>query len=202
MSSFFKGAYYTPKEASEKLGVHWQTLKNWEKNGKIKCVRSPGGKRYYDIKDFISKTEMNENKKIENKEIILKKKICYCRVSSYSQKTELNNQIKYMKNKYPNHEILFDIGSGINFNRNNLKKIINYGIKNELEELVIAYKDRLCRIGYDLIEYILKDFSNTNIIIEKDDIKSQEKELTDDLIEIITVFSSKLHGMRSYKIEN
>jgi len=107
-----------------------------------------------------------------------------------------------MKNKYPNHEILFDIGSGINFNRNNLKKIINYGIKNELEELVIAYKDGLCRIGYDLIEYILKDFSNTNIIIEKDDIKSQEKELTDDLIEIITVFSSKLHGMRSYKIEN
>ena len=202
MSSFFKGTYYTPKEASEKLGVHWQTLKNWEKNGKIKCVRSPGGKRYYDIKDFISKTEMKENKKIENKEIIFKKKICYGRVSSYSQKTELNNQIKYMKNKYPNHEILFDIGSGINFNRNNLKKIINYGIKNELEELVIAYKDRLCRIGYDLIEYILKDFSNTNIIIEKDDIKSPEKELTDDLIEIITVFSSKLHGMRSYKIEN
>ena len=107
-----------------------------------------------------------------------------------------------MKNKYPNQEILFDIGSVINNNRNNLKKIINYGIKNELEELVIAYKDRLCRIGYDLIEYILKDFSNTNIIIEKDDIKSPEKELTDDLIEIITVFSSKLHGMRSYKIEN
>jgi excisionase family DNA binding protein len=51
--SFFKGNYYTPKEASKKLGVHWQTLKNWEKSGKIKCIRSPGGKRYYDINSFI-----------------------------------------------------------------------------------------------------------------------------------------------------
>ena len=63
-----------------------------------------------------------------------------------------------MKIKYPEHEILTDIGSGINFNRGNLKKIINLGIKNNLEELVIAYKDRLCRIGYDLIEYILKEY--------------------------------------------
>ena len=105
-----------------------------------------------------------------------------------------------MKIKYPEHEILTDIGSGINFNRGNLKKIINLGIKNNLEELVIAYKDRLCRIGYDLIEYILKEYSNTKIIIEKNEDKSPEKELTDDLLEIIIVFSSRLYGMRSYKI--
>ncbi len=202
--SFFKGNYYTPKEASIKLGVHWQTLKNWEKNGKIKCVRSPGGKRYYDINDFIYNIDKNEIKidNIKNDNIKVKRKICYCRVSSYSQKIELENQINYMKKKYPNHEIVHDIGSGINFNRYNLNKIINYAIKNELEELVISYKDRLCRIGYELIENILKEYSNTNIIIEKEDIKSPEKELTDDLIEIITVFSSKLHGMKSYKIKD
>ena len=197
--SFFKGNYYTPKEASKKLGVHWQTLKNWDKQGKIKTIRSPGGKRYYDISDFINKIEgtnnINEELEIENK----RKKICYCRVSSHSQKIELENQIKYMKDKYPEHEILYDIGSGINFNRHNLNKIINYGIKNELEELAIAYKDRLCRIGYELIENILKEYSNTNIIIENDEIKSPEEELTTDLIEIITVFSSKLYGIRSYK---
>jgi predicted site-specific integrase-resolvase len=198
--SFFKGNYYTPKEASKKLGVHWQTLKNWEKSGKIKCIRSPGGKRYYDINSFIleiDKTE--ENTESLNIKVIPKKKICYCRVSSHSQKIELKNQINYMKKKYPNHEILYDIGSGINFNRPNLKKIINYGVNKDLEELVIAYKDRLCRIGYELIEYMLKEYSNTNIIIVNDEIKSPEKELTDDLIEIITVFSSKLYGMRSYK---
>ena len=213
--SFFKGNYYTPKEASLKLGVHWQTLRNWEKIGKIKTIRSPGGKRYYDINNFIQDIEHSENikeniEKIENKNISKiieketlnlnsKRKICYCRVSSYSQKIELNHQIEYLKKKYSKHELLYDIGSGINFNRPNLKKILNYGINNELEELVITYKDRLCRIGYELIENILLEYSNTRIIIEKDELKSPEEELTNDLIEIITVFSSKLYGMRSYK---
>ena len=72
--SFFKGNYYTPKEASLKLGVHWQTLRNWEKIGKIKTIRSPGGKRYYDINNFIQDIEHSENikeniDKIENKNI-------------------------------------------------------------------------------------------------------------------------------------
>lgn len=201
MSSFFRGDYVSSKEAAEKLGVHFQTLRNWDREGKIKTIRSPGGKRFYDVKSFLEKTDKydKDNDKIEEGKDE-RKKICYCRVSSYSQKEELMHQVDYMKLKYPEHEILTDIGSGINFNRGNLKKIINFGIKNNLEELVIAYKDRLCRIGYDLIEYILKEYSNTKIIIEKEEEKSTEKELTDDLIEIITVFSSKLHGMRSYKI--
>ena len=198
--SFFKGNYYTPKDASIKLGVHWQTLKNWEKQGKIKSIRSPGGKRYYDINDFINKIE-NKTINKELNDILERKKICYCRVSSYSQKKELENQIKYMTRKYPKHEILYDIGSGINFNRPNLNKIINYAIKNELEEIAISYKDRLCRIGYELIEKIFKEYSNTNIIIENNEIKSSEEELTNDLIEIITVFSSKLYGIRSYKLK-
>jgi len=201
MSSFFRGDYVSSKEAAEKLGVHFQTLRNWDREGKIKTIRSPGGKRFYDVKSFLEKTDKydKENDKIEEGKDE-RKKICYCRVSSYSQKEELMHQVDYMKLKYPEHEILTDIGSGINFNRGNLKKIINFGIKNNLEELVIAYKDRLCRIGYDLIEYILKEYSNTKIIIEKDEDKSPEKELTDDLLEIITVFSSRLYGMRSYKI--
>lgn len=201
MSSFFRGDYVSSKEAAEKLGVHFQTLRNWDKEGKIKTIRSPGGKRFYDVKSFLEKTDKydKDNDKIEEGKDE-RKKICYCRVSSYSQKEELMHQVDYMKLKYPEHEILTDIGSGINFNRGNLKKIINFGIKNNLEELVIAYKDRLCRIGYDLIEYILKEYSNTKIIIEKDEDKSPEKELTDDLLEIITVFSSRLYGMRSYKI--
>ena len=202
--SFFKGNYYTPKDASKKLGVHWQTLRNWEKQGKIKTIRSPGGKRYYDINNFMTDIENNSDIKEDNNSDVkenenIRRKICYCRVSSYSQKPELENQIKYMTEKFPNHEILYDIGSGINFNRSNLNKIINYGIKNELEELALAYKDRLCRIGYESIEKILIENSNTNIIIENDEIKSPEEELTNDLIEIITVFSSKLYGIRSYK---
>jgi len=144
---------------------------------------------------MIKRNLKQENVEQEN---VKRKKICYCRVSSYSQKDDLLNQIEFMKIKYPNYEMLTDIGSGINFNRKNLRKIMDYGIKGELEELVVAYKDRLCRIGYDLIEYLLEEYSNTKIIIENEEDKSPEKELTEDLLEIITVFSSRLYGMRSY----
>lgn len=197
--SFFKDKYYTPKETSEKLGVHFQTLRNWEKEGKIECIRSPGGKRFYDLSGFLKKYDDNNNVLNESKTEILKRNICYCRVSSNSQKIELENQIKYLKMKYPNYELLSDIGSGINFNRPNFKKILNYGIKNEINTLVIAYKDRLCRISYDLIENILKEYSNCTIIIENEEDKSPEEELVDDMLQIITVFSSRLYGIRSYK---
>jgi predicted site-specific integrase-resolvase len=203
--SFFKNKYYSPKETSKKLGVHFQTLRNWEKEGKIECVRSPGGKRFYDLSNFLKKYEINETEtktETEKNSIInnfKRKKICYCRVSSNSQKIELENQIKYMSLKYPEYELLYDIGSGINFNRTNFKKILNYAIKNELESLVISYKDRLCRIAYELIENILKEYSNCEIIIENNEEKSPEEELIDDMLQIVTVFSSRLYGIRSYK---
>ena len=88
---------------------------------------------------------------IELKEVIKKRKICYCRVSSVGQRDDLQRQIEYMKELYPSYEIMYDIGSGLNFKRKNLKKIINLAIANQIDEIVIAYKDRLCRFGYDLI---------------------------------------------------
>ena len=104
-----------------------------------------------------------------------------------------------MKEKHPTFEILSDIGSGINFKRKNLKVIINLGLKNELGTLALAYKDRLCRIAYDLIADLLIENSETKIIIENKSDQSFEQELADDMIQIVTVFSSRLYGMRSYK---
>ena len=103
-----------------------------------------------------------------------------------------------MKEKYPDYEIISDVGSGINFKRKGLKKIIDYGIQGKLENLAVAYKDRLCRIGFDLVETILTEYSNTNIIIENDVASSPEEDVVKDLIQIITVFSARIHGLRSY----
>lgn len=104
-----------------------------------------------------------------------------------------------MKEKYPEHEIITDVASGLNFNRVGLNKIIKLALNKELDEVVVAYKDRLARFGFELIEMVIKESSDARIIVlcNKDD--SPQEELTKDLVSIINVFSAKLNGMRKYK---
>jgi len=187
-------SFITPKEASRILGVHYQTLYNYERKGLIETIRTPGGKRLYNVEKYLN----SNTKNIININQI-KKKICYCRVSTYGQKDNLNRQITYMKSTYPNYKIITDIGSGINFKRKGLKKILKLAINNEIEEVVVAHKDRLCRIGYELIEYIISEYSNGKIIIDDDKESSREEEVVKDLLEIITVFGARVNGLRSYK---
>lgn len=183
--------FISGKEALKILGICKSTLYKYDKEGKIDTIRTPGNKRLYNVKKYL-----HDNNLLDKKQ---KYKICYCRVSGMNQKTELEHQKNYMKEKYPNYILLWDIGSGINFKRKNFNKIIDYAINNELEELVITYKDRLCRIGYELVEHILLKYSDTKIIVLNNDNKSPEEEVVDDLLQIITVFGSKVYGMRRYK---
>mgnify|MGYP003978781845 FL=1 len=183
--------YITGKKALKILGVCKSTLYKYDREGKIDTIRTPGNKRLYNVNKYLKSNGLLEDKQ--------RKKICYCRVSGAGKKMELENQKKYMMEKYPTHELLWDIGSGINFKRSNFNKILDYGINNELDELVICYKDRLCRIGYVLVENILHKYSNTKIIILNDDNKGPEQEVVDDMLQIITVFGSKVYGMRRYK---
>ena len=186
-------------EAVKSSGLSGQTLRAYADKGVIESKRSPGNHRLYNIKKYLNDLNDKNIKIIENNVENTDKYVCYCRVSSYEQKDDLSRQIEYMKNKYPKHEIISDIGSGINFKRKGLEKIIDYGIKGDLKELIVSYKDRLCRIGYDLIEKILIKYSNTQIIIDMDKHEDINEEISNDIIEIITVYSSKVHGMRSYK---
>lgn len=182
--------YYSSKETCQRLGICLKTLQNWANDDKINYIRTEGGWRKYDLESYL-----NENNLLE------KIKVCYCRVSSYDQKEDLVRQVAYLTNKYPDYEIIKDIGSGINFKRKGLLKLIDLAIENKLEEVVVTYKDRLCRIGYDLIEHIFKTYLNAKIVVENIEDKSSTQAITEDLIEIITVYSSKLYGSRSYKKE-
>lgn len=184
--------YYSSKETCLRLGVCRKTLQNWSKANKIKFITTEGGWRKYDLESYLNLNVVNDQKN-------LKIKVCYCRVSTYDQKEDLERQVNYLTKKYPNHLIVKDIGSGINFKRKGLLKILDMAVENKLDELVITYKDRLCRIGYELIEHILTKYSKTNIIIENVENKETSQQVTEDLIEIITVYSSKLYGSRSYK---
>ena len=109
------------KEATKILGIHYQTLHKFCKSGKIEYIKQKNGYRLYNITKYIKD---NIGKEYLNKIIInkIKRKICYCRVSSLGQKSDLENQIKYMKELYPTHELITDIGSGINFKRKGLLK--------------------------------------------------------------------------------
>ncbi len=144
-----------------------------------------------------------EKEKKNNIETIKKINVCYCRVSSAGQKDDLERQIEYMKDKYPDYIMISDIGSGINFNRKGLNKIIDLGINNKINKLVIAYKDRLTRFGFEMIERILKVYSNCDIIIENKNVDDNkpEEEVMQDVLQIFNVFNAKINGMRKYKVK-
>jgi predicted site-specific integrase-resolvase len=193
--------FVTTKKAKEILGVHVLTLHNWEKGGKIETIKTAGGHRLYNVEKYLRE---NKGYLKEDKETlkIKKENICYVRVSTKGQKDDLERQKTYMKNKYKEYTIIEDIGSGINFNRNGLRKIIDMAINGRINKLVVAYKDRLTRFGFELIEDLIKKYSNGEIIIEnKTQKKESKEELVEDVLQILNVYTAKMNGLRKYKIK-
>lgn len=181
---------------AKKVGVTPTTLRRMHKDGELVPVRvSDGGTRYYSteqLKDF-AKNTMPEDEKIV---------IGYCRVSTPSQKDDLENQVNNMKTymyaKGYSFDIITDVGSGINYKKKGLLELVNKINNREISKIVILYKDRLVRFGYELIEYLCH-INGVDIEIIDNSEKSKEEELTDDLIQIITVFANRLYGQRSKK---
>ena len=185
--------YLSSNTVSKKLGVTAQTLRNWDKQGKLKpAYIGSNGYRYYSIDDILSFTQERKTKK----DI---KVIGYARVSSKKQEDDLERQIENLNNilkqKYTNFEIISDIGSGINYKKPGLRKLIELINKKEVDLIIVLYKDRLVRFGFELIEYFAK-LNNVKIEILNNKNKNEEQELVEDLVQIITVFSCKLQGKR------
>lgn len=185
---------------AKSLGVSIQTLRNWDKEGKLKPTYvTENGYRYY------SEDLLNKFRNIKNVNKIKKKNILYARVSTKNQKDDLNRQIdnlkQYAYSKGYSFEIITDIGSGINYKKEGLLKMINLVECGEVDRIIVLYKDRLIRFGYDLIEYICK-LNDSKIEIVDNSTISKEQELTEDLVQIITVFANRLYGARSKKTIN
>jgi len=191
------------KEASKILGVHQRTLYQWEEKGEIETIRTTGNKRLYNVKKYLASKVKADNicnnlDDLDNKNEKLN--ICYVRVSTQNQKDDLERQKLLMKTKYPNYIIIEDIGSGLNLNKRGINKIIHLGINGKINEVVVAYKDRLTRFGFELIEEIISKYSNGKIIIlNKTEQISQEEELVKDIMAIMNVYVAKMNGLRRYK---
>ena len=176
------------------IGVTPTTLRRMHESGELIPYHvTKGGTRYYStdqLKLFTPDTEQH------------KKVIGYCRVSTPAQKDDLRTQVEnvktYMYAKGYQFEIIEDIGSGINYRKKGLKELLSKISNHEISKVVILYKDRLVRFGYEMIEYLCQ-INGVEIEIIDNTEYSKEQELTDDLIQIITVFSNRLYGQRSKK---
>jgi putative resolvase len=187
----------TIKEAAEFLGVSTQTLRRWERDGKeIAVERTKGHQRRYDLSKLrpmaIGPQKISEG-------ITL----AYARVSSHDQKEDLQRQEKMLEmfcsSRGWSFELISDLGSGMNYHKKGLKKLLNYILQGNIGRLVLTHKDRLLRFGAELVFGLCEIRGIEIIIINKSDEPSFEEELSADVLEIITVFSARLYGSRSRK---
>ncbi|NEP77959.1 MAG: IS607 family transposase, partial [Okeania sp. SIO3B3] len=133
--------YVTPGEAARILGVCDRTLRYWEEQGKIKAIRTAGGQRRYDITTYTTGTT-------GHRVIIL-----YARVSSTKQKEDLERQCEYLQSQYPDGELVKEVGGGLNYKRKKMLAVLERVMSGNVQSIVVTYKDRLLRFGFDLLEW-------------------------------------------------
>jgi len=183
--------YVSTKTARKILGVTTPTLVNWSKKGKIGFVISPSGTRLYCSKDIFNIT----GKPVSSEE---KQKICYCRVSSKKQMDDFERQKDFFRNKFPDYNLVTDVGSGINWKRKGLRTILEQSMQGKVSEVVVAHRDRICRFGFELIEFILKKNQTKLIVLNDESGESADSDLADDIVSIIHVYSCRKMGRRRY----
>ena len=176
------------------VGVTPTTLRRMHQRGDfIPYHITKSGTRYY---------SMEQLKEFSGPLVSEKIVIGYCRVSTPAQKDDLKTQVEnvksYMYAKGYKFEIITDIGSGINYKKKGLLQLINKINNHEVSIVVVLYKDRLIRFGFDLLNYLC-EINGVKIEVIDNTEYSKEQELTDDLIQIITVFANRLYGQRSKK---
>ena len=189
--------FITIKEASNFLGVSTQTLRRWERQGKlIPAKRTPGGQRRYNVDQLVpSQNEHSKRNEIPT--------LAYARVSSYDQKDDLHRQEQMLEFFCAAQgwtvELISDLGSGLNYSKKGLKKLLHKIINGEVKRLVLTHKDRLLRFGAELIFSLCEEKGIEVVIINQGEPPTFEEELASDVLEIITVFSARLYGSRSRK---
>ena len=188
---------YKVGEFAEKVGVSISTLQRWDRTDVLKSKRTPTNQRYYTDED------LNKVLNLESETESKRKNVGYCRVSTQSQKQNLENQIDFVSVYSLSHgvildEIYTDIGSGLNYKRKNWSNLLKQVENNEIDKIYVTYKDRFVRFGYEWFEEFCASHG-TEIIVLNQKQTSPEEELTEDLLNIVTVFSARSHRLRTYK---
>lgn len=182
------------KQAANQLGVSVSTLRRWDETGVLVAQRTPKGHRRYDLSKINPNLTRN---KVEQQ----RKTIAYARVSSHDQKPDLQRQIEmlelYCSAQGWSFEVISDLGSGMNYHKKGLKRLLDDILDNKIDRLVLTHKDRLLRFGAELVFALCEARQVEVVIINQGENLSFEEELAQDVLEIITVFSARLYGSRS-----
>lgn len=199
----FKKNAYRVKEVADLLGTTPQTIRNNDKQGLINTARNDGNQRIImreDLIEFLDKKGLVFNNTDDTKRDVI-----YARVSSHDQKRggDLDRQVTFLvenANSLHNPVILKEVGSGLDDKRKQLQKLLKMVCNNEVRNVYVTYKDRLTRFGFNYLETMFL-VHNVNIIIVKDknEEKSVQEELAEDMMSLLATFSGKLYGMRSRK---
>ena len=186
-----------PKEMSQKIGVSVRTLQKWDKAGILKAHRTPTNRRYYTEAQYLQYVGKQGNNQSD------RKVIAYARVSTYNQKDDLKNQLAFIR-QFANangviiDEAISDIGSGLNYNRKKWNLLLEQVMQNQISIIYITYKDRFIRFGYEWFERLCNRHGTKIVVLNNPD-TSPDKEMVEDLVSIIHVFSCRLYGLRKYK---
>ena len=184
---------YTLKEAKKLLGVTTKTIQRWDREGKIRVVRTIGGRRR------IPESEIKRILGVKEERVV----VGYARVSSTTQKDDLEGQKQlihsYAKDKgYGEIQILSDVGSGLNENRKGFLRLLEMVAERKVSRVIIVCGDRLTRFGFETLRKMFQAFGTAIEVINSEE-KTPQEEVVEDLITIVSHFAGKLYGVRSHK---
>ena len=186
---------YTTGEVAKIFGVSYVAVKKWAYSGKIKYIRTPGGKYRY---------PESEIRRLLGEHAPMGKVAVYARVSSADQKEDLERQkqrlVEYARGKgYQDIIVLEDVASGLNEDRRGLAKLFELVVQKQIETVFVTYKDRLTRFGFRYLEAFFSSYGCKIETIDTEELKESQQELVEDLIAIVTSFAGRIYGARSHK---
>jgi len=186
--------YVKPREAADYFGVCLHTLRRWEQKGWINAVRTPSGRaRRYDLDSY---TKLPRKQKCV---------VLYARVrsrsaggASHAQRPDLERQIARLVSLYPGAEVVGEVGGGLNFKRPKFLALLERVRAGDVGTIVVAHRDRLCRFGFEFVEWYCRQYG-CEVLVLDDDHLSPQQELVEDILTILHCFSSRLYGLRKYR---
>jgi len=175
------------------LGISRVTVIKWIKSGRIVAYSVHGKWRipYSEVERVLGGIQR------------VRRVAIYARVSSNTQRNDLERQVEALKlwvsKNFPNAEyvVVTDIASGLSEDRGGLRKLIEMARRREIQAVVVAYRDRLTRFGFEYLKTLFNTFGVDVYVVFQEEPKNYVQELVEDFIEIVTSFASRIYGKKS-----